>query len=391
MQTASQPKKSSLPLIIITLLVLGGGYLLVRRSGAAKAGMGRGAPVLPVSTTVAKVGRINVFIDAIGTVTPLSTVTVTSRVAGALTEVDFTEGQQVKKGDLLAVVDPRPYQASLMQAQGQLMRDQALLRNAQLDLARYEDAFKQHAIPEQQYATQKAAVDEAAGVVRLDEGNLAVAQVNVDYTQLRSPIDGRVGLRQLDVGNIVQANGTVPLTTITQLDPITVVFTLAEDRLAEVMAEMNRGQALKVIAYDRTQQTKLAAGTLIAVDSQIDTTTGTIKARASFANHDGKLFPNQFVNTRLLLKTLDQAILVPSAAVQMNDDQRFVYTVDQDSVANLRSVKVITVEGEMTAITDIKPGEVVVTDGFDRVQNGSKVSAGQPAGDKAHASRNGAQ
>lgn len=391
MQTATHAKKSRLPLILLVLIVLGGGYLVFRRGAAGKAGMGRAAPSIPVSTTVAKAGRINVFIDAIGTVTPLSTVTVTSRVAGAITEIDFTEGQRVKKGDLLAIVDPRPYRAALMQAQGQLMRDQALLKNAQLDVARYEDAYNQHAIPEQQYATQKASVEEAAGIVRLDEGNLAAAQVNVDYTEIRSPIDGRVGLRQIDVGNIVQANGSVPLTTITQLDPITVVFTLAEDRLSDVIAEMAKGQPLKVIALDRSQQTKLASGTLLAIDSQIDTTTGTIKARAAFDNQAGKLFPNQFVNARLLLKTLDQAILVPSAAVQMNDDQRFIYTVDHDAVATLRSIKVTATEGDMTAITGISAGETVVTDGFDRVQNGSKVSLGQPAGDKAHAPRTSAQ
>ena len=378
MHNETKSKNHRLFVAVLVVLVLGAGYLVIRRGSRDAGAGGRTGADGPVSTAAVKLGSLDIYIDAIGAVTPVATVTVTSRVVGELTEVDYREGQIVKKGDLLAVIDPRPYQAALAQAQGQLARDQALLKNAHLDLARYEGAFRQHAIPEQQLATQQATVDGDAGIVRLDQGNLEAAQVNVDYTRIVSPIDGRVGLRQIDPGNIVQANGTVPLATITQLQPITVIFTIAEDRLSDLLPEVDQGQALRVLALDRSQQKQLASGTLLTLDNQIDPTTGTVKARAVFANDKNELFPSQFVNARLLLKTLDQVNLIPSAAVQLNDAQRFVYVVQPNGTVQTRAVKVTAVDGETAAVTGVQPGENVVTDGFDRLQSGMKVSIRRP-------------
>ncbi len=343
-------------------------------------------PAIPVSTGPAKTGDIDLFLDALGTVTPVYTVTVTSRVAGELTEVLYTEGQMVKKDDVLAVIDPRPYQALLVQAQGQLARDTALLKNARLDLVRYQNAYEQHAIPEQQLATQQALVEQYEGVVQLDQGNVSSAQLNVDYSRITSPIDGRVGLRSVDPGNIVAAGGTVGLAVITQLQPITVVFSISEDDLSRVTEQTSAGRTLSVQALDRAQQHKLADGTLLTLDNQINTTTGTVKARAAFPNTKNELFPNQFVNARLLVKTLTGVVLVPSAAVQRNGDASFVYVVQPDSTVISRDVKVLATEGETTAVTGVKPGEVLVTDGFDKLQSGSKIvdrqaqSSGAPAG-----------
>jgi multidrug efflux system membrane fusion protein len=388
MQQATQPKQNRLLISSGIAIVIVGAYFFLRDSSpSAPAGMRGG--VVPVAASVAKVGNLDLYIDAIGSVTPVSTVTVTSRVAGQISEINFKEGQLVKKGDLLAVVDPRPYQAVLEQAQGQLQRDQAILKNAQLDLARYTDAYHQHAIPEQQYATQQALVEGDSGLVRLDEGNVAAAQVNVDYTRITSPIDGRVGLRLIDAGNIVQANGNLALSTITQLQPITVVFTLAEDRLLDVLPSINATQALTVLAFDRTQQKQIGLGKLITIDNQIDPTTGTVKGRALFSNQEKLLFPNQFVNARLRYKTLKNVVLIASSAVQMNNDQRFVYVVDENKVVSLRPVKVLATEADITAVTGINESETIVTDGFDRLQNGIKVVIRAPSAEKSANRANG--
>jgi multidrug efflux system membrane fusion protein len=328
---------------------------------------------IPVSTGAAKTGDINIYIDALGTVTPVYTVTVTSRVAGELTEVLYIEGQMVKKDDLLAVIDPRPYQALLVQAQGQLARDQALLKNARLDLVRYQNAYEQHAIPEQQLATQQALVEQDAGVVLLDQGNLESAQVNVDYTRITSPIEGRVGLRSVDPGNIVASDGTTGLAVITQLQPITVIFNISEDDLSQVTEQTSAGRTLSVEALDRAQQHKIAEGTLLTLDNQINTTTGTVRARATFPNKKNELFPNQFVNARLLVKTLTNVVLVPTAAVQRNSDAAFVYVVQPDSTVKSQDVKIVATEGETTAVTGAEAGDVLVTDGFDKLQSGSKI------------------
>ncbi len=318
------------------------------------------------------------YINALGTVTSVYTVTLTSRVAGQLTEVLYREGQNVHKGDLLAVIDPRPYQATVLQAEGQLERDQATLANARLDLNRYTAAFSQHAIPEQTLATQKATVNQDEGTVKLDEGNLDAAKVNVDYTQIRAPIDGRVGLRSVDPGNIVQANGTTGLLTITQLQPITVIFTMAEGYISDVVTEMQKGRKLRVDALSADNETELSQGTLLTVDNLVDTTTATVKARASFQNRDYKLFPNEFVNVKLLVKTLSGVNIVPNAAIQRNNTAAFVYVVNSDQTVKSANVTVASNDGTQSAVTGVKPGDVVVTDGFDKLQDGAKVVIRRP-------------
>jgi multidrug efflux system membrane fusion protein len=355
------------------------GWLLLRMFSKPKAHAPMSAGI-PVSTGSATLGSIDIYLDTLGTVTPVYTVTLTSRVAGELTKVLYREGQMVKKNDLLAVIDPRPYAAALVQAQGQLARDQALLKNARLDLVRYQNAYEQHAIPQQQLATQEALVEQDAGVVQLDEGNLQAAQVNVDYTQITSPIDGRVGLRSVDPGNIVAADGTAGLATITQLQPITVIFNISEDDLSQVTEQIAAGHILKVEALDRAQQRTLAQGTLITVDNQINPATGTVRARATFSNLRNELFPNQFVNARLLVKTLKDVDLIPNAAIQRNADIAFVYVIQPDSTVQSRDVKVIATQGDHAAVTGVKPGEQLVTDGFDKLQNGSRIAIRQAPG-----------
>jgi multidrug efflux system membrane fusion protein len=326
-----------------------------------------------VATGPVTLGDIDVYLDALGTVTPVYTVTVVSRVAGEITEVRFKEGQIVKKNDLLALIDPRPYAAALLQAQGQLSRDEAALKNARIDLVRYQNSFKEHAVPEQQLATQQATVDQDEGTVKVDQGNLAAAQVNVDYTRIVSPIDGRVGLRNIDPGNVVPANGTSGLCVITQLQPITVIFTIAEDAIGETTAQMATGRALQVQALDRSKQHKIATGTLITVDNQVNTTTGTVRARATFPNAHNELFPNQFVNARLLLKTLTQVNLAPQAAIQRNNDVAFVYVEQPDSTVKSVNVTILATEAGVSAVTGVNVGDQLVTDGFDKLQNGSKI------------------
>jgi membrane fusion protein, multidrug efflux system len=359
----------SILVVVVALLCL---WLLVRVFSGPKA-KPSGAQAIPVATAPVTLGNIDVYLDALGTVTPVYTVTVVSRVAGEITEVPFKEGQIVKKNDLLAVIDPRPYVAALLQAQGQLARDDAALKNARIDLVRYQNSYKEHAIPEQQLATQQATVDQDEGTVKLDQGNLAAAAVNVDYTRIVSPIDGRVGLRNIDPGNVVAADGTSGLCVLTQLQPITVIFTIAEDEIDEVTGQMATGRSMQVLALDRSKQHQIAAGTLITVDNQVNTTTGTVRARATFPNSHNELFPNQFVNARLLVKTLTQVNLVPQAAIQRNNDAAFVYVEQPDSTVQSVNVTILATEGETSAVTGVKPGQQLVTDGFDKLQNGSKI------------------
>jgi membrane fusion protein, multidrug efflux system len=368
----SKIKRNRIIAILVVLIALLCLWLLVRAFSKPKA-KAAGAPPIPVATAPVTLGNIDVYLDGLGTVTPVYTVTVVSRVAGQITEVRFKEGQIVKKNDLLAVIDPRPYVAAQLQAQGQLARDAASLKNARIDLVRYQNSYKEHAIPEQQLATQQAAVDQDEGTVKLDQGNLAAADVDVDYTRIVSPIDGRVGLRNIDPGNIVAANGTSGLCVITQLQPITVIFTIAEDEIDEVTAQMATGRAMQVLALDRSKQHQIAAGTLITVDNEVNTTTGTVRARATFPNTHNELFPNQFVNARLLVKTLTQVNLVPQAAIQRNNDVAFVYVEQPDSTVQSRNVKILATEGETSAVTGVKAGDLLVTDGFDKLQNGSKI------------------
>jgi len=366
---------------VIVLLVL---WVIVRAVAKPKPKPAAPAPI-PVTLAPVTLGNIDVYLDALGTVTPVYTVTVASRVAGEITEVKFKEGQIVKKNDLLAVIDPRPYVAVLLQAQGQLSRDQALLNNARIDLKRYQNSYKEHAIPEQELATQQATVDGDEGTVKLDEGNLAAAQVNVDYTRIISPIDGRVGLRNIDPGNIVPANGTTGLCVITQIQPITVIFTIAEDEIDEVTAQMPMGRSMQVLALDRSKQHQIAAGSLLTVDNQVNTTTGTVRARAIFANAHNELFPSQFVNARLLVKTLTGVNLVPQAAIQRNNDVAFVYAEQTDGTVKSENVKILATEAETSAVTGVNPGDMLVTDGFDKLQNGSKIVQRKPAAPEANA------
>jgi multidrug efflux system membrane fusion protein len=370
-------------------LLCGAGYLLSQRApsgqkGSTRKGGRQGLAAIPVAVDTVRQGNIGVYINALGTVTPVYTVTVTSRVVGELREVHYREGQMVHKGDLLALIDPRPYQAVLTQAQGQLARDQAVLKNAYIDLNRYKTIYQQRAIPEQQLATQQATVEQEEGTVKVDEGNLQSATVNVEYARITSPIDGRVGLRLVDPGNIVQANGTTGLLTITQLKPITIIFTIAEDYLSEVADEMRAGHKLRVDALDRENQNELAQGTVLTIDNQIDPTTGTVKVRASFSNQDYKLFPNEFVNAKLLVKTLNDVNLIPTAAIQRNNDLTFLYVVNPDRTVHSRNINVAATDGNIAGVTGVSPGETIVIDGFDKLQDGVKVSIRQPiAGSRA--------
>ncbi|HMJ61112.1 MAG TPA: efflux RND transporter periplasmic adaptor subunit [Bryobacteraceae bacterium] len=395
------PRKRRWVIWTAALLILtgGGSYLLSQRSstdaGPAKGAKPRGrnarggGGAIPVSIEKVRQGNMGVYISALGTVTPVYTAIITSRVAGQLMEVHYREGQLVHKGDLLAVIDPRPYQAAYTQAQGQLQRDQALLSNAKIDLERYRSALAQHAIPEQTMATQQAAVNQYEGTAKLDEGNADAAKVNLDYSRITAPIDGRVGLRSLDPGNIVQANGTAPLLTITQLQPITVIFTMAEDYIYDVVTQLRAGHKLQVDAYDRDNQTHLAQGMLLTLDNQIDTATGTVRVRASFANGDSRLFPNEFVNARLLVKTLMGANIIPTAAIQRNNEVSFVYVVDPaKSTVLARNIKVVTTDGLAAAVTGVAPDETVVTDGFDRLQDNVKVVARSAKGPAANPAGN---
>lgn len=361
-------------------MLLGAGYLLSQRSssapqGKAKRGKGAGGGPIPVSVSPVKQGNIGVYVNALGTVTPVYSVTVTSRVTGELMNVYYHEGQMVHKGQLLAEIDARPYQATYMQAQGQLERDTAALNNAKTDLQRYQMAYAQHAIPEQTVATQQSAINQDLGTVKVDEGNLAAAKVNLDYARITAPIDGRVGLRTVDPGNIVPANGATGLLTITQLQPITVIFNMAEDYISEVATQLRAGHKLRVDALDRDNSTELAQGTLLTLDNQIDTTTGTVRVRATFANRDFRLFPNEFVNARLLVKTLNSVNLIPTAAIQRNNDVAFVYVVDTGArTVHSRNIDIATTDGDTAAVTGVKPGESLVTDGFDKLEENSKVA-----------------
>jgi multidrug efflux system membrane fusion protein len=376
--------------VIVLGLAGAGAFLLferpseAQRSGAKSQGgrRGAGAGAVPVSVAQAKQGDIGEYISALGTVTPVYTVTVTSRVVGALAAVYYREGQIVHKGQLLALIDPRPYEAVLVQAQGQLIRDQATLANARLDLQRYQVSYQEHAIPEQTFATAQATVNADEGTVKLDQGNLQAAQVNADYTRITSPIDGRVGLRLVDPGNIVQANGTTGLLVITQMQPITVIFTMAEDYLSDVVGQLRAGRKLSVDALDREDQHEIAAGTVLTIDNQVDPTTGTVRVRALFSNRDYRLFPNEFVNAKLLVRMLNNVILVPNAAIQRNNETAYVYLVQANKTVQSCNVNVTTTNSEVSAVTGIKAGDTLVTDGFDRLQNGSHVTVrtAAPAG-----------
>jgi membrane fusion protein, multidrug efflux system len=368
--------------VLIAAIVLAGGYIYYRHrqaanDAAAKAKAAQQPRAVPIVTATARKGDIGVYVEALGAVTPVYTVNITSRVQGQVMNVYYREGQMVRKGQSLLEVDPRPFQAALTQVEGQLEHDQAVLSEARIDLDRYQQAFNRNAIAKQQLDDQTQIVKQDEGTVKNDQGLVANAQVNLVYTHITSPIDGRVGLRLVDPGNMVQANGTTPLVLVTQLAPITVIFSVAEDYLAEIQQQTRNGNKLTVDAYDRTQQTKIAEGKLLTIDNQIDTTTGTVKLRAEFPNKYGALFPNQFVNARLLVKTQHDAMLIPTAGIQRNAQGAYVYLI-QNQKAAIRTVKVGTTDGNTTAVEGINPGDVIAVNGFDKLQDGILVRIQKP-------------
>jgi multidrug efflux system membrane fusion protein len=374
--------------VVALVGLLGAGIWIIRGNQPASAqgmrggaGAGRSAGAVPVVAASARQGSIGVYVDGLGTVTPLATVFVRSRVDGELVAVHFREGELVKKGDLLAEIDPRPFQVQLDQAEGQLLRDQALLDNAKIDLVRYQDLVKQNAAPEQQLVTQKALVAQYEGAVRTDQGAIASAKLSLAYSRITAPLSGRVGLRLVDPGNIVHAGDTTGLLVITQVRPISVIFSIPEDRLAPVARRVRAGARLEVDAYDREARTKLAAGTLATIDNQIDQTTGTLRLRAVFDNPDGELFPNQFVNARLLVEEKQRVTLVPTAAVERNGQATYVWLVKPDATVTARPVEVGVSEGGDTEIVSgVEPGALVVMTGIDKLQEGSRVRVQMEAG-----------
>ncbi len=342
------------------------------RVNAARRGF-QGPQTVPVSVATVERRDLPVYLTGLGSVTAFNTVAVKSRVDGQLVQVAFREGQEVRKGDLLAIIDPRPYQVALDQAQATLLKDQSQLKNAQLDLQRYQGLVAAGIVSHQQVDTQDALVGQLQGTVNADKATIENAKLNLIYCHITAPVDGRVGLRLVDRGNMVHANDTNPLLVITQLQPIAVIFTLPEDSLPAVAQHMRAG-TLKVEAYNRDNQTRLATGTLLTIDNQIDQTTGTGKLKAIFDNHERGLWPNQFVNIRLLLEVRKNATLVPAAAVQRGPQGTFAYVVKGNNTVEVRAVTLALTQGNVTAIAQgISPGEVVVTDGQDKLQNGSKV------------------
>jgi membrane fusion protein, multidrug efflux system len=409
--TPAEPERpKSYAWIWIVLLVIVGivGFRVYQNKQAAAqaakakaAAAGRG---VPISTTTATQGPIGVYISALGTVTSVYTATITSRVDGQIVSVNYREGQMVRKGDILIQIDPRPYAAALTQAEGTLAHDEALLAEARIDMNRYQEAFNRNAIAKQQLDDQTQTVKQYEGSVKNDQGTVASATTNVDYATIRAPIDGRVGLRLVDPGNIVTSGSTTALVVIAQLQPITVIFSVAEDYLPQIQKQMRAGHKMSVDAFDRDQQTKLATGSLLTLDNQIDTTTGTVKLKAIFQNGDLALFPNQFVNARLLVDTQENATLIPSAAIQRNASSAFVYLIKPDQggsaqsgsgpsgtaqkepgqkgegqsaptgTASVQQITVGTTDGNTSAVQGIKPGDVVALTGFDKLQDGAKVT-----------------
>jgi membrane fusion protein, multidrug efflux system len=344
----------------------------------------RGEPPQAIGEATVATGDLPIVMNALGTVTPLATVTVQTQINGQLTEIGFKEGQMVKKGDFLAQIDPRPFEAALESAQGTLAKDQALLKQAQIDLARFQTLNRQDSIAKQQVDDQFYLVRQDEGTVRTDQAAVDTQKLNLAYCHIVSPVDGRVGLRLVDAGNYVQTSTSSGLVVITQIQPITVIFTLPEDALPQVLQRLHTGAKLPVIAYDRSNTTKLSTGMLETVDNQIDTTTGTVKLRATFTNEDGMLFPNQFVNARLLVDTLHDAVLAPNPAVQQGAPGAYVYLVGADNTVSVRPVKLGPTDGEHTAVlSGLSAGDKVVVDGADRLRDGAKVivpasTSGQP-------------
>ena len=389
--TQGPPKRSrTWPWLLAAaiLIILAIAFLTHRHSAQQGPRGGRGGfanmPVT-ISTATAVKGSMGIYIEALGTVTPVYTVSVEARVAGQVLNVDYKEGEHVHVGDPLLDIDPRPYQAAVLQAQGQLEHDKALLADAQLDQDRYKEAYESNAIPQQQYQTQVAAVQQDEGSVDVDEGNLSNAMVNLDYCHITSPIDGRVGLRLVDPGNIVQANGSTPLVIIAQIQPITVIFNVAEDDLPKVLAAVHKNKYLPMDIYDREDQNKIATGKLLTLDNQINTATGTLRLRGVCSNEDESLFPNQFVNVHLLVDTLQGITLLPNSAIQRNSESAYVYLVkplengQTNQTVQIQTVTTGATDATNSQVDGISPGDEVAADNFSHLSDGTKVNV-RPTG-----------
>jgi len=369
---------------VVLLIAIAAWFFLIRRPAAPPRAAPRG---VPVSAVAAKLADVPVYIDALGTVTAIRTVTLVTQVNGILDSVDFREGQHVTKGQVIAHIDSRQLEAQLQQAQGTLVHDQATLANDRLNLRRYQSLIKIGSVTQQTLDTQAAAVKQDEGTVTADTGNVKNLQVQVDYCTITSPVNGVIGLRLVDPGNYVSTASTTGMAVITQLDPATVIFAVPEDYLGQIHAAMSRG-SVKVLAYDRDKRKLLATGALLALDNQVDTTTGTVKVRAEFDHAGDALFPNQFVNARMQADTLDQVPVIPTVAIQHGTNGDFIFVVGAGNKAVLRNVKAGPVSGDDTAILDggVKAGERVVTDGADKLDNGSLVrvvSSASAASDSA--------
>jgi multidrug efflux system membrane fusion protein len=375
-QVTERRRRRRWPWIVLGLLIIGGVWWWARQEGAPQqaAGGRNSAPMSIVPEVVTK-GDIGITINALGTVTSLATVTIRSQISGYLMKVDFKEGDDVKKGDLLAEIDPRPYEAALAQANGNLARDEALLKGAQVDLARYQGLAAQNAVPHQTLDTQVALVAQDQGTVEFDRAAVKSAQVNLQYCHIISPLDGRVGLRQVDQGNYVTPGDTNGLVVITQLKPISVLFTVPEDNLQAISKRLQAGAVLPATAYDRGGSNKIADGALQTFDSQIDPTTGTIKLRAQFPNETLTLYPNQFVNVGLLLDTHKDVTIMPTAGVQRGVPGTFVYLVNADNTVSVRKVVLGVTDGDRVEVTSgLTPGDHIVVDGADKLRDGAKIN-----------------
>jgi multidrug efflux system membrane fusion protein len=381
-ETATQRHKGLWIVVgIILLLILALVVMMLWRQHDSAKKPKAAPPKINITTATASKGNIGVYLDEIGTVTPVYTDSITSQVDGLVIAVHYTEGQVVRKGDPLVDIDSRQYRANLLQAQGALERDQNILAQAQMDLERYRTAWARNAIAKQILDDQEKLVLQDQGTVKNDQGTVQFDQIQVDYCHITAPIAGRVGLRLVDPGNVVQASGGTTLAVITQLDPITVIFTIPEDSLGPVAARLRKRAKLPVDAFDRTAQKKIATGRLLTLDNQIDTTTGTVKARSVFANKNDVLFPNQFVNIRLLVNTLQNVTLIPASAIQQNGQASFVYVIQND-VAHMRSVKPGVADGGLTQVDGVNPGDIVANSSFDKLQDNLAVAVSNKAATK---------
>jgi membrane fusion protein, multidrug efflux system len=380
-RTPAKPSQRRWWLLVLVIALIALAWYIFAGRKADKQAAKPAPPPAPVLAQPAKKGDVGIYLNGLGTVTALNTVTVRSRVDGQLMEVRFREGQTVRQGDLLAVIDPRPFEVQLAQAEGQLAKDVALLKNAELDLQRYKQLWAQDSIPRQQLDTQESLVRQYEGSVKIDQGQIAAARLQITYCRITAPVSGRVGLRQVDQGNIIHASDANGLVVLTQLQPATVLFPIPEDSLPPVLSKLRAGAKLPVEAYDREQKQKLANGSLLTLDNQIDPATGTVRLKAVFPNLNNELFPNQFVNAKLLLEIKRQMILVPTSAIQRGPQGTFVYLVRPDRTVTVRPVTVGATQGDDTSVSaGLAEGEQVVVEGAERLREGSKVSIRQPGG-----------